>query len=136
MSNWSEDRGRKVASVIVGADNEIRSTGYNGLPRGINSGVESRHGRHDGEKYYWFEHAERNAIYNAARIGTPLAGCRMYINLFPCADCTRAIIQSGIVELNTFEPPSEEEVFGRSFEVSKEMLAEAGVSVNYFVHSI
>lgn len=51
------------------------------------------------EKYFWFEHAERNAIYNATLTGTSLAGCRMYTNGMPCADCGRAIIQSGIEEI-------------------------------------
>jgi dCMP deaminase len=58
----------------------------------------------------------------------------MYVNLFPCADCTRAIIQSGIVELNTFQPNGNEDFFKRSFEVSKAMLAEAGVTLNLFTN--
>jgi dCMP deaminase len=132
ISSWSEDRSRKVGAVIVGPDNEIRSTGYNGMPRGINSKFEARHSRDDGEKYFWFEHAERNAIYNAARIGVSLNGCRLYVSLFPCSDCARAIIQSGICQINTFEPPANEAVFGRSFEVSRDMFLEAGISVNYF----
>jgi dCMP deaminase len=51
------------------------------------------------EKYYWFEHAERNAIYNAVRVGIPLKGCRMYVLGVPCMDCARAIVQSGIEEV-------------------------------------
>jgi len=47
----------------------------------------------------WYEHAERNAIYNAARVGVPLKGCRMYTNGLSCADCARAVIQTGITEV-------------------------------------
>ena len=48
------------------------------------------------EKYWWIEHAERNAIYNAARIGTSLNNCTMYISFLPCMDCARAIVSVGI----------------------------------------
>ena len=105
IAGWSEDRSRKVGSVIVGPSNEIRSTGFNGLPRGISSDFEERHDRADGKKYLWFEHAERNAIYNAARIGVSVYKCRIYSTLFPCADCLRGIIQCGISELVTYFPP-------------------------------
>lgn len=93
----SKDESAGVGAVIIGPDNEIRSTGYNGMVRGINDDAEYRHQRP--EKYKWFEHAERNAIYNAARMGIALNGCRIYATMFPCTDCTRAIIQVGIVEV-------------------------------------
>lgn len=95
----SKDRSTKVGAVIVGPDNEIRSTGYNSFVRGIDDHLEERHQRP--AKYEWTEHAERNAIYCAARHGAALKGCRMYINWggFPCADCARAIIQAGIIEV-------------------------------------
>ncbi|MBN9585719.1 MAG: dCMP deaminase [Afipia sp. 62-7] len=132
VASWSEDRGRKVGAVIVGPANDIRAIGFNGLPRRVDAELEVRHARENGEKYYWFEHAERNAIYNAARSGIGTEGCRMYTNLFPCADCTRGIIQSGIVELNTFAAPEADEVFKRSFEVARVMLSEAGVNLRVF----
>lgn len=132
ISEWSEEKGRKVGCVIVGEGNVIVSTGYNGLPRGISSLPEHRHERSTGEKYLWFEHAERNAIYNAARHGIKLSGCRLYSNLFPCSDCTRALIQTGIKELVTFRPPENEATFGRSMEVSLEMLSEAKVEVRLY----
>jgi dCMP deaminase len=132
VATWSEDRSRKVGAVIVGPANDIRAIGFNGLPRRVSSNHDQRHSRQDGEKYYWFEHAERNAIYNAARSGIGTEGCRMYSSLFPCADCTRGIIQSGIIELNTFPTPEVDEVFHRSFEVAKAMLQEASVSLRLF----
>src|SRR3954447_3751356 len=96
IGGWSKDRSRKVGCVIVGAHNEVRSTGYNGFPRGVCDDEDYRHDRP--MKYRWTEHAERNAIYSAARIGVPLEGCRMFLPWFPCMDCARAIVQAGIVE--------------------------------------
>src|SRR3972149_4666305 len=89
----SKDRSTKIGAVVVGPDNEVRSLGYNGFPRGINDDVEERHRRP--AKYLWSEHAERNAIYNAVRAGICLRGCTMYVHSHPCVDCARAIIQSG-----------------------------------------
>jgi len=99
VAKRSKDASTKLGSVIVGPDNEIRSTGYNSFVRGINDYVPFRQTRP--EKYFWFEHSERNAIYNAARVGIPLKGCRIYLTPGPgiCADCARAIIQVGIIEV-------------------------------------
>jgi dCMP deaminase len=94
----SKDNNTQIGVVIVGKDNEIVSTGYNSFPRGINDDIDER--QEKPEKYFWFEHAERNAIYNAALIGgASLAGCRMYTNGVPCMDCARGIVQAGIEEV-------------------------------------
>lgn len=94
----SKDRRTQIGAVIVGKDNEIVSTGYNSFPRGINDNVEERQVRP--EKYYWIEHAERNAIYNAARIGVSLRDTTMYLTCgIPCSDCTKGIISSGIKKI-------------------------------------
>lgn len=90
----SKDQNTNVGAVIVGPNNEIRSTGYNSFPRNCDDDNSDRQVRP--EKYYWFEHAERNAIYNAARVGTPLEGCTIFVPGIPCMDCARAIVQSGI----------------------------------------
>lgn len=127
---WSKDRGRRFGAVVIGPDREVRAMGYNGLPRGVDDEVEERHSRENGEKYIWVAHAEANAIFNAARVGVPLKGCALYVPLFPCADCAKAIIQSGIAEVVTYEPDLlSDPVWARSFKVSKKMLEEAGVSV-------
>ena len=63
VKNKSKDKRTQIGAVIVGKNKEIVSTGYNSFPRGINDWDEERQERP--EKYYWFEHAERNAIYNA-----------------------------------------------------------------------
>jgi dCMP deaminase len=132
LSSWSEDRSRQVGSVIVGAGNEVLATGYNGLPRKVSADQEARHSRNDGEKYLWFEHAERNAIYNMARVGVSSLGSRMYVNNFPCADCARAIIQSGISQLNSFAPDMNDANFARHYRAAEIMLLESGVAVRWF----
>jgi len=96
----SRDPSTHVGSVIVDSDNVLISTGYNSLPRGIEPDIEKKRlSREGGEKYYWIEHAERNAIFNAARRGTQLKGCKLYVPWTPCTDCARAIIQTGISEV-------------------------------------
>lgn len=132
VASWSEDLSRRVGCIVVGDANEVRSTGYNGLPRGVSAEHPSRHSRDDGEKYLWFEHAERNALYNMLRAGVSTSNCRMYCNSFPCADCARAIIQSGIGELRTYAPDLNDVKFGRHFSVASEMFSEGGVSVKLF----
>ena len=127
ISGWTEDRDFKVGAVIVGPDLEIRSTGYNGLPRGVKSTQEERFDRATGEKFFWFEHAERNAIYNAARVGTAVADCTIYINRFPCSDCARAIIQSGIKTVCCPAKPINDGALDHSFDVADELIREAGV---------
>jgi dCMP deaminase len=93
----SKDPHTQIGCVIAGPAHEIRSTGYNSLPRGIRDDVLERLERPT--KYLWMEHAERNAIYNAARCGTPLEGCTLYVEIMPCMDCARAIVQAGIREV-------------------------------------
>jgi len=80
-------------AVIVGPNNEVISTGYNGFPMGVEHKAE-RMGRP--EKYFWMSHSEVNALYLC-----PIrpVGCKMYVTGLPCADCARGIIQSGIVEV-------------------------------------
>jgi dCMP deaminase len=93
-SQRSKDESTQIGAVIVGVDKEIVATGYNSFPRKINDNVPERQQRP--EKYFWFEHAERNAIYNAARHGASLKDCTLYVPAMPCADCARGIVQVGI----------------------------------------
>jgi dCMP deaminase len=127
ISLWSKDKSRKVGCVIVDRDNVVRAIGYNGFPRGLDDVQEDRHVRPT--KYLWTEHAERNAIYSAARSGVSLSGTKMYLPWFPCVDCARAIVQAGIIELNAMEPDISDPQWGESFAISKELLEEAGVSI-------
>ena len=129
----SKDKKTQIGVVIVGKDNEIVSTGYNSFPRGIKDDVDERQERP--EKYFWFEHAERNAIYNAARIGVSTKGTTMYLsNWFPCADCARGIINAGITTIYCDRPDTTNKTssYNESFKRSKEMLLEADVRIEYY----
>ncbi len=129
IGSWSKDRSRKVGCVLVGPAREIRATGYNGFPRGVNDDVEARHQRP--AKYRWTEHAERNAIYNAARSGVATDGCTAYLPWFPCVDCARALIQAGITTLVCIEPDWEDATFGADFKVAVEMMNEVGLLLRF-----
>ena len=129
VSTWSKDRSRGVGCVIVDYRNAVVSLGWNGFPRGVDDDAEIRHTRP--LKYSYTEHAERNAIYNAASMGSKLKGCRMYSTLFPCSDCSRAIIQSGINLVVCPEPDWEDERWGEQFTISRTMLEEARVGIRF-----
>lgn len=133
VATRSKDPSTKIGAVIVGPDNEVVSTGYNSFPRGINDNVPERFERP--EKYFWFEHAERNSIYAAARMGIPLKGCRIFLSCWiPCTNCMRAIISAGITEviLGTKDGVSGRPKWIDEAKRSAQMAAEAGVSVRYY----
>lgn len=196
----SKDPSTKVGCVIIGPDNEIRSTGFNGFPRGVRETAEGSEHLPDkferslagneyfvlclcGDritipiskldanvngvfpaghsykemvdsvaeandhfqqqksvlserwerpaKYEWVEHAERNAVYNAARIGVSVAGCRAYLNWEPrpCVECCKGFIQAGIIEVigPDIPFPSGGTRKDWKFEVSTIMMQESGV---------
>ena len=127
VSGWSRDRGTKNGAVIVDSDNIVLSMGYNGFPRGCDDHINCRYEKP--EKYFYTEHAERNAIYHGARHGVPLRGCSIYVTMMPCADCARAIIQSGIKKVISPVPNFKSETWGRHFEVSIELFKECGVDL-------
>ena len=127
IAEWSKDTNRKNGAVIVDDDNIVLSLGYNGFPRGCDDSIDSRYEKPT--KYLFTEHAERNAIFHAAKKGISLSGSRMYMTMFPCSDCARAIIQSGITKIITPTPDVEHETWGPHFKASLMMLDEAGVEV-------
>lgn len=94
----SKDPRTKIGSVIVHWDEKDPiSHGYNGFPRKVNEAIPERWERP--EKYFWIEHAEKNSILNCARTGRATKGATMFTQGIPCADCTKAVIQAGIVEI-------------------------------------
>lgn len=136
VAQKSKDLSTKVGCVIVGEENEVRGTGFNGFPRGVNDEKIERHERP--LKYSWTEHSERNAIYSAAKIGVPLNGCKIYVDFYPCCDCARAIIQAGIKEViidgrNYQEKYNASIRWKDSLDIAKEMLSEAGVKVRLYL---
>ncbi len=91
----SPDPSTQHGCVAIDKHGAILSTGYNGPPRLVDDTTVPTTRP---EKYIYFEHAERNCIYNAARIGIPLEGCTFYVTGIPCVDCMRAIYQVGAKE--------------------------------------
>lgn len=95
----SKDPNTQVGACIVNNDNRIVGVGYNGLPRGCEDDKfpwSVREGALYDTKYPYVVHAELNAILNSTQ---KLQNCRIYVSLFPCHECTKAIIQSGIKEV-------------------------------------
>ena len=95
----SKDPNTQVGACIVSEDNKILSIGYNGLPQGCSDdefpwGRESEAGDELETKYPFTVHSELNAILNYR--GGSLEGAKLYVTLFPCNECAKAIIQSGI----------------------------------------
>lgn len=129
VATWSKDRSRKTGAAIVDDRNNLIVVGWNGFPRGLDDDAPDRHERP--AKYLWTEHAERNAIYNAAANGHPVRGARMYMPWFPCADCARAIIQAGIAEVVCVEPDWNDKNWGGDFAVVRDMLTEAGIGYRF-----
>lgn len=121
----SPNRVRKVGAVLVARDStEIAAC--NTFPAGVRD-LEERHAG-DG-RFVWMEHAERHAIFEAARRGVATAGAHITTTFFPCVDCARAIVDSGIVCLDTPAPAFDDAVWGASFERSQVILAEGDVVV-------
>ena len=129
----SKDQSTQIGAVIVGEDNEVLSTGYNSFPRGMDDSKQERQERP--EKYFWFEHAERNAIYNAARVGIPLKGSSIYLTSgLPCMDCARGIVNSGIkvVYCKHICTTKNKEKWGESQSKSYQLLLECNIDVIFY----
>ena len=120
----SKDPSTQVGACIVGPDNIILSTGYNGFPRGCSDDEFpwAREGAETETKYPFVVHAELNAILNAN--GRDLRGSKLYVALFPCNECAKAIIQSGVREVYYL---SDKYATTPSTLASKRMMDAAGV---------
>jgi len=132
LAEGSKDERSHLFAVVVGPDKEIRTTGYNSFVRGLDDNIPER--QEKPEKYYWFEHAERNGMDNATLIGSSLKGCKMYTNGIPCSDCARGVIQSGILEVIVDEEWNKTNA-GDDLEESKrsiQMFRETGVKIRYW----
>ena len=127
IAGWSKDPSTKVGCVVVGEDREIRSTGFNGFPRGIADDGERLADRE--QKYPLICHAEENAIMHAARIGLSLKGCVAYVTWPPCTRCARSLIQAGVTEVVYPDGCEVPERWAKDFDMSNGMMSEAGVRV-------
>lgn len=120
----SKDPSTQVGACIVDRNNRILSIGYNGFVNGCSDEdfPWAREGEFLETKYPYVVHAEQNAILNAR--GKSLEGCRIYVNLFPCHECARNIIQAGIKEVYYL---SDKYADTDSTKASKYMFEKAGV---------
>ncbi len=121
----SKDPSTQVGACIVNQQNKIVGAGYNGLPAACDDDEFPWEKKGDflETKYPYVCHAELNAILN--NIGMDLKGCKIYTALFPCNECTKAIIQSGIKEVIYL---SDKYAGTDVFKASKHMLGRAGIS--------
>ncbi|HAN50638.1 MAG TPA: cytidine deaminase [Lachnospiraceae bacterium] len=120
----SKDPNSQVGACIVSQDNKILSMGYNGFPKGCSDDIFpwKRDGDPLENKYFFVTHSELNAILNYR--GGSLEGAKMYVTLFPCNECAKAIIQAGITELIYADDKYENTP---SVIASKRMLTSSGV---------
>ncbi len=127
----SKDPNTQVGACIVDENNIIISTGYNGLPTGCSDDEYSWEREGEDTKYQYVVHAELNTILNAT--GRSLRGARIYVSLFPCNECAKAIIQSGIKEVVYL---SDKYAHTPSTRTSRRMLASAGVATRRLAPSL
>ena len=118
----SPNKIRKVGAVLVAAGTEI--TGCNAFPPGIEPLAERTAGEN---RFIWLEHAERTAIFEAARRGLATDGATLLSTYFPCTDCARALVLAGIRTVATPRPEFDDPVWGESFRTSATILAEGAV---------
>lgn len=125
----SKDPGTQVGACIVNEANKIISTGYNGFPIGLNDDdfPWEREGDFLNTKYAYVCHAELNAILNNP--GTSLKNCSIYVALFPCNECAKAIVQSGIKEVVFISDKYKDT---DAVKVSKKIFDAAGVTYRQF----
>ncbi len=135
-AKMSKDPSTRVGSVIVGPDREIRSTGFNGLPRGIADTPERLNDRET--KLKLVVHAEMNAVLNAARFGVSLKGCTLYLAATddtgsvwggpPCTRCTVEIIQTGISTIVSLPKRAVPSRWHEDLKVAQALLDEGGIA--------
>ena len=125
----SKDPNSQVGACIVSEDNKILSIGYNGFPRGCSDDEVpwEREGNFAETKYPYVCHGELNAILNYT--GTTLKNSRIYVALFPCNECAKAIIQSGIKEVIYKEDKYADT---EAVKISKRMLKMGGVKIRQY----
>ena len=126
----SKDPNTKVGACIVDENKKVVSIGYNGMPSGCDeSQLSWNRGEGLDSKYLYVCHAEFNAILNTRNGTSALRGCTLYVTLFPCNECTKAIIQTGIKEVVYISNKYENTV---GVQASKRMLLLAGVKIRHY----
>ena len=128
----SKDPRTKIGAVLV-RDNHVVSTGYNGFGKGVKDWTERYNDRET--KYSYICHAEFNSVLQCAKFGVSSDKTTLYTPGFPCAECCKAIVQGGVSEIvlhKQWPNLTYSEKWVKSFEISKQMLEEAGIKVRIF----
>lgn len=122
----SPNRIRRVGAVLAAGGTEIAAC--NTFPPGVKPLPERAAGDN---RFIWLEHAERTALFEAAKRGLPTNGGLLVSTYFPCTDCARAIVLSGLKTVATPRPEFDDPVWGESFRTSAAILSEGAVEVVY-----
>ena len=122
----SPNKIRRVGAVLVAAGSEIAAC--NTFPPGVTPLPERAIGDN---RFIWLEHAERTALFEAARRGVATDGSLLVSTYFPCTDCARAIVLAGVKTVATPRPEFDDPVWGESFRTSAAILSEGAVEVVY-----
>jgi|TARA_B110000908_G_C10143725_1_gene398016 dCMP deaminase len=127
ISTWSKDPSTKIGAVVVGADGQILSQGFNGFPRGIKDSEERLNNRE--RKYELVVHGEMNAIYNASLNGVSLKDSTIYVYGLPtCNECAKGIIQVGIKKVVAMRPAKYNSDWDKSNKNAAALFKEADVT--------
>ena len=128
IAERSKDPNTQVGAVIVNQKNVVVGMGYNGWPRGIEAEELpwEKEGEYDETKYAYVVHAEVNAIYNS---NIKTQDCKIYVKLFPCNECAKAIIQNGIIEV-IYEDDKYHDL--PAFRASRKLFEKAGIKTRQF----
>jgi len=124
----SKDPSTQVGACIANDDNKVVSIGYNGMPQGLKDDqMPWGHGEGLESKYLYVCHAEFNAILNSQIAN--LKGTKIYVTLFPCNECAKAIIQTGIKEVIYLDNKYENSIESQA---SRKMFDMAGIKYRHF----
>ena len=127
ISTWSKDPSTKIGAVVVGADGQILSQGFNGFPRGIKDSEERLNNRE--RKYELVVHGEMNAIYNASLNGVSLKDSTIYVYGLPtCNECAKGIIQVGIKKVVAMRPAKYNSDWDKSNKNAAALFKEADIT--------
>jgi dCMP deaminase len=129
VQSWSKDPSTKCGCVLV-RDRRIISTGYNGLPASLSDSLDRYRDRDF--KLATIIHAEKNAIFNAAKNGASTEGATAYVTWPPCSQCASALVQAGVEKVVCPDPKNGPERWVTNFLLANELLYEAGVKVLYY----
>jgi dCMP deaminase len=120
---------RVGCDLLDGATLDILSIGWNSFPNRVDKLVQARWDRPT--KYFFVCHAELNAICRAACNGVRLEGATFVLNIHPCSDCSRALIQAGVKKIITSQPDLDHPRWGPDWRFAVDLFQEAGVAISY-----